>query len=121
MSNVKMRTIMKQFSEHRDSVDCAGNAGSRRERGEPDGCAKRLTHHTHTECWATPEELTLIYEANRVSSDRPAFLLALAAAPAVAESSSLGGVDSVGTISAALARSSKNLSNSGRKRMKVSF
>lgn len=119
MSNMKMHTIMKQFSEHCDSVDCAGNAGSRRERGKADGSAKRLTHHTHTECWTTPEKLTLIYTANRVSSERPAFLFAFTAAPAVAERSSLGGVGSVGTISAALALSSKNLSNSGRKYVKV--
>lgn len=119
MSDMKMRTIMKQFSEHCDRVDCAGNAGSRRKRGEAEGSAKRPTHHTHTECRATPEELTLIYKANMVSSGRPAFLLAVAVAPAVAGRSPLGGVGSVGTISAALALSSKNLSNSERKCLKV--
>lgn len=89
-----------------DSVDCAGKARSRREKGDADGSAEGPT---------TATEAELIYKAKRASSDLPDFLLALAEAPEAAESSSLGGVGSVGTISAALALSSRNLSNSGRK------
>lgn len=40
-----------------DSVDCAGEAGSGREKGDADGSAKGLTHHCHRSRTEPPQRI----------------------------------------------------------------